>query len=126
MNSKKVIRELRRKYPGKKIIKNDEDNPTEILCEVKPTSEHPEYSLAISVIDKSIPHSHKKTKETYKVTKGKLKVYKDGKEFALTEGIELVVNPGEVHWAEGNETWIECHSEPGWTFKDHIRLSNAD
>ena len=64
MDSKKVIDELKRKYPGKKIIKNGEDNPSEILCEVDPSTNHPEYSLAVAVIDKSLPHSHKKTTET--------------------------------------------------------------
>lgn len=121
MNVKKVLQELQKKYPGKNIIKNDDDNcPTEILCEVEPSSEHPEYSLAVSIIDKSIPHSHKKTKETYKVIKGKLKVYKNSKEFVLNRGDEFVVNPGETHWAKGNETWVECYSEPGWVFEDHI------
>ena len=63
MNAKKVIEVLQKKYPGKKIIKNDGNNPTEILCEVEPSENHPEYSITVSVIDKSIPHSHKKTKE---------------------------------------------------------------
>jgi len=120
MDSKRAIEELKKKYPGKKIIKNDEGNPTEILCEIEPSSEHSEYSMAVSIIDKSIPHSHKKTKETYKVIKGTLKVYKDDKEFILNEGDELVINPGETHWAKGNETWVECYSEPGWIFEDHI------
>lgn len=32
----------------------------------------------------------------------------------------MIVNPGEVHWAEGDETWLECYSEPGWTSGDHV------
>ncbi len=120
MNSKKVIEELKKKYPEKKIIKNDEENTTEILCEIDPSTNHPEYSLAIAVIDKSAPHTHEKSKETYKVTKGKLALYIDSKKHELSEDEELVINPGQTHWAEGNETWIECYSEPGWTFEDHI------
>ncbi len=120
MNSKKVIEELNKKYPGKKIIKNDNDNPTEILCEVEPSSEHPKHSLAVAIIDKSAPHSHKKSKETYKVTKGKLTLHVDNKKHELNEGDELVIEPGQLHWAEGKETWIECYSEPGWTFEDHL------
>ena len=120
MNGLKVINELKKRYPNKKIIKNDKDNPTEILCETEPSSEHPEHSLVVSVIDKSIPHSHKKTTERYKVVKGKLRVYKNGKEFVLNEGDELKINPGETHWAEGDETWIECYSKPGWTLEDHL------
>lgn len=120
MNVGKVVEKLQEKYPGKKIIKNDEDNTTEILCEVDPSSDHHQYSLAIAVIDKSAPHTHKKSKETYKVTKGKLALYINGKKHELSEGEKLVIKPGQTHWAEGDETWIECYSEPGWTFEDHI------
>jgi len=120
MNAKKVVEELEKKYPDKKIIKNDDDNPTEILCEVDPSTNHPEHGLAVAVIDKSQPHTHKKSKETYKVTKGKLALFVDGKKHELGEGEKLVIEPGQIHWAKGDETWIECYSEPGWTFKDHI------
>lgn len=63
MNVKKVIGELQRKYPGKPILKNIEQNPTEILCEIEPTENHPDYSVTIAVIDKSILHYHKKITE---------------------------------------------------------------
>ena len=120
MNSKKVIEELKQKYPSKNIIKNDEDNPTEILCEVDPSTDHPNHSLVVAVIDKSQLHVHKKTRETYKVVKGKLTLYIDNKKRELSESEEVIIEPGQTHWAEGNETWIECYSEPGWTFDDHV------
>ena len=123
MNSKKVIKELQKKYPGKRIIKNDEDNPTEILCEVEPSENHPEYSLAVAVVDRSIPHKHKKTKETYKVIRGKLKLYKNGTGYLLNEGVSMIISPKEVHWAEGDETWVECYSKPGWTLEDHLLVA---
>jgi len=120
MNVKKVISELRKKYPGKKIIKNDENNPTEILCEVDPSRDHPKYSLAVAVVDKSLPHSHKNSEEIYKIIKGKLTLFIGSEKHELKEGEKLIIKPGQIHWAEGNETWIECYSEPGWTFEDHI------
>jgi len=120
MDVRKVVSQLKKKYTGKKIIKNDPENPTEILCEVEPTTDHPEYSLAISVIDKSKPHVHQKTQETYKVIKGSLDLYIDGQEHQLKEGEQITIQPGQKHWAKGDETWIECYSEPGWTLKDHI------
>lgn len=120
MNKKKVINKLKEKYPGKKIIAIPNDNPTEILCEVDPSLEHPDYSLAVAVIDKSEQHLHKKSKERYKIVKGKLSLFVDGTEHKLKEGEELVIEPNQLHWAEGNETWIECYSEPGWTLEDHI------
>lgn len=122
VNVQKVVAELKRRYPNKKIIKNGKECPTEILCEVEPSGDHPEYSLVVSVLDKSIPHVHKQTTENYKILKGVLKVFKDGQEFVLEEGDKLTVRPGEVHWAEGKETWFECHSQPGWTPNDHILI----
>src|SRR3989338_5220876 len=106
MNSKKIIKELKKKYPGKKIIKNNEDNPTEILCEVYPSTNHLEHSLAVAVIDKSFPHIHKKSRETYKVTKGKLILYIDNKKYKLSGGEKFIIEPSQVHWAEGDETWV--------------------
>jgi len=124
MNTSKVIRELEQKYTGKKIVKNQEENPTEILCEVEPTKEHPDHSLAIAVIDKSIPHVHKKTTEVYRIIKGKLKLYVDEKVINLNEEDKYEIEAGRVHWAEGKETWLECYSKPGWTFEDYILIDH--
>lgn len=120
MNVSKVISQLSKKYPNKKIIKNNEKNPTEILCEIDPSTDHPEYSLVVSVLDKSVLHIHRKTKEQYKVLKGILTIYKNNKKFMLKKEDTITVNPGEVHFAIGHETWFECYSEPGWTVDDHI------
>ena len=120
MNVNHVIQEMDRKYPGKAIFKNDENNPTEILCEVKPATQHPEYSLAISVIDKSIPHQHKNTVEIYNVIKGKLSLHVGDKTVTLNEGDSYEIPLNTIHWAEGKETWVECASKPGWTYNDHI------
>lgn len=120
MNTEKVIKGLSQKYPDKKIIKLPEDNPTEIICEVYPATNHPKKGIAIAIIDKSEPHYHKKTVETYKITKGELTVFISDKEYKLKEGDSLTVNPGKIHYATGNETWVEVYSEPGWTQEDHI------
>lgn len=121
MNVQKVVDELNHKFPGKFIIKNEQQGiVTEILCEVEPTDSHPSWSLAIAVVDKSAPHHHKQTTEIYHILKGKLTLHIDKKEIALEEGENYTIAPGKVHWAEGNETWIECRSQPGWTLEDHI------
>jgi len=120
MNIEKIINELSKKYPGKKIIKNREENPTEIICEVDPASNHPEKGIAIAVIDKSEPHYHKKTTEKYKVLKGKLIININGQDYKLQEKEELVIKPGSIHYAIGDETWVEVYSEPGWLSEDHI------
>ncbi len=120
MDTNKVVAELQHKYPGKKIIKLPEDSPTEILCEYEPTENHPEWSEAISVLDKSVPHYHKVLTETYEIQKGGLVVYKGKEKLRLKEGDTLVIEPGVIHWAEGSETWIKVSSNPGWAPEDHI------
>lgn len=126
MNIDDVITELNEKYPGKSIFKNNEETTTEILCEIDPSTEHPEYSNAIAVIDKSIPHIHYKATETYKVIRGELTLYIGNEVMALKEGESYVIKPNNVHWAKGDETWIEAYSEPGWTFEDQIIAKNRD
>ena len=126
MQVDKVVTELNKLYPGKSIFKNDDTTTTEILCEIEPTSEHPDYSNAIAIIDKSIPHIHYKTTETYKVLKGELKLHIGNEVFTLKESQSHVINPNNVHWAEGNETWIECYSKPGRTIEDQITAKNRD
>lgn len=64
MDIKNIIQKFEKCYPGKKIVKNDEEQPTEIICETEPTLEHPEYSVAIAVIDRSQEHYYKETTET--------------------------------------------------------------
>lgn len=126
MNVSKVVSELNHKYPGKSIFKNNEENTTEILCEIDPASEHPDYSNAVAVIDKSIPHIHYKTTETYKIMKGTLTLQVGKETIDLKEGESYVIMPNNPHWAEGDETWIECYSEPGWTIEDHISAKEKD
>lgn len=126
MNATKVINRLAKQYPNCTIIKNLDKNGrvTEIICETKPTQDHPEYSEAVAVIDSSIMHFHKKTTETYKVLKGELTVVTDKETFHLKEGDSLILKPGTVHANIGKETWVKVYSEPGWTLGDHIPLEN--
>ena len=120
MNSEKVNAELSQKYPNKKIIKLPEDNPTEILCEIDPAINHFKKSVAIAIIDKSESHYHKKATETYKVIKGILSIVIDGQKNKLEEGDSLSVKPRDIHYAIGDETWVEVYSKPGWVPEDHI------
>lgn len=122
MNAENVVNQLKSQYPGRPIVKNNRVKPTEILCEIDPTKGYPEYSLAVAVIDKSIPHYHKKLKEEYKVIRGNLTLHVNNKIVNLKQGDKYTILPHQTHWAEGNETWIECYSQPGWTIEDHIFL----
>ena len=123
MNTEKVIKELSQKYPGKNILKFPEDNPTEIICETDMEGSSTKKNFAVAVIDRSEPHYHKKTKEIYKIIKGELSLFIENQEHKLKEGDTLTIRRGEVHYAVGNETWVEVYSEPGWTQEDHILVS---
>ena len=120
MDADKIIKQLAREYPGKNIVKNNEANPSEIVCETKPATAPGEKGVAVAVIDRSKPHYHKTTVETYKVISGILIVYVNGQPHKLETGEKLVVLPGGVHYATGKETWVEVVSEPGWTSTDHF------
>ena len=130
MNVKSIIEELKKKYPNKLIIenKNEQGITTEIICETEPTSNHPEYSVAIAVIDSSAIHYHKKITETYKVLKGELKIFKynqdekEYKQYVVKEGESIVINPGEIHSNLGDEAWVEVLSKPGWLVDDYYNL----
>lgn len=126
MNVKAVIEKLKQKYPGKTIIKNLDKSGvvTEILCETKPTQDHPEYSEAIAVVDSSIMHFHKKLQETYTILSGKLTVITDVQLVSLGKGDKITMIPGTVHANIGHETWCLVSSRPGWTLGDHIPLEN--
>ena len=122
MNSKKICATLEKMYPGKAVMLLPEKNPTELLCEVEPSSAHPNFSVAIAVIDKNIPHKHLKTEEIYTVIRGELTLHAGEEVITLKRDESYTIEPGVVHWAEGDETWVECLSKPGWTKDDHILI----
>lgn len=122
MNIPNVIHQLQSQYPNKDILQNKDDNGQviEIICEVESTKEHPGWSKAIVVADRSLPHMHKQITETYTVIKGTLNVYIENEEHNLTTGQSITIPPNKIHHVEGNATWFEAHSEPGWYLEDHI------
>lgn len=119
MNITGIIEELKKKYPGKKILLNNRQNCTEILCEIEPTSAHPSYSEVISIIDKTDAHYHDKATEIYKVIKGALTLIIDGRKYVLNDGQSFTIEPGQIHEAIGSETWVKCSAKPGWKKNDH-------
>lgn len=120
MDVKKVINELRTTYPDKKIVVNNDQNPTEIICEIEPASNNPDKSVAVAVVDKSVAHFHRLSTEEYEVIRGNLKVKKNGKVKLLHPGQRIRIKPGEYHSAKGKETWIRVTSSPAWSLDDHF------
>jgi len=121
MNAPKIIAQLKSRYPRKTIVKNNEESPTEIICEIVPTVKDSKRSVAIAIIDRSEPHFHKNATERYEVTKGQLILSIDAVEYILHEGDKKTIRPGSVHFATGKETWVKTTSTPGWTPDDHIK-----
>lgn len=120
MNRDIVLQKLSELYPHSSIVCLPPENPTEIICETKPTKLHPEWSEAVAVIERSVPHFHKEMTEKYEVISGDLTVSIDGKLIHLKSGDSVIIEPYQVHFAFGNEAWIKVTAHPGWTSKDHI------
>ena len=97
MNSEELINKLNKEFPGRAVIPNDKTAPTEIICEVEPSTEHADYSLAIAYIKKSEPHRHIKAVETYEVEDEKLDLFLDGIKKTLNVGQSYIINPGVIH-----------------------------
>lgn len=111
---------LRHVYPGRVIVENTADGASELICELEPTHQHPEYSVAIAVIERSLPHVHTVATETYEVLEGTLDLVIDGVHQVLAQGDRVVISPGSVHYATGDAAWVQVTSRPGWTASDHI------
>ena len=123
MDTEKVQKELKEKYPGNNIVVIEDGEYQEIVCELEPSIDHPERSLALAVVGRSQSHYHKVSTEVYEVVKGELTIHIDGDTKILNEGEKLEIKPGIVHSAEGNECWFLTHSRPGWQFEDHILVT---
>lgn len=125
MISPEAIRELEQMYPGKTVLKLPLINPTEVICEVEPSTDHPDRSLAVALIEKSQPHFHAKSTETYVLKQGSLRLYVEGekKPRELIIGQPSIVLPWQVHYAEGEGALVEVGSKPGWTQADHFITS---
>ena len=96
------------------------ENPTEIICEFEPASEHPEYSIARAAIDSSEQHYNKLSSQTYAVLKGRLVLKLTKRDVVLYSGMSHVVPANTVHSAEAEGAIIEVTSHPGWTPEDRI------
>ena len=121
--SKRILSQLKSKYPDKNCYDLDERG-MHFVCEVEPVKEHPEYDRAIEVIISTKPHKHLKMTQYYTILSGTLDLHVGEKVIRLNAGEKYTVEPGNVHWAESeNESWVEIYSKPGWTKEDHIPVS---
>jgi mannose-6-phosphate isomerase-like protein (cupin superfamily) len=120
--SKRILDKLNLRYPGKNAY-DLSGKGIHFVCEIEPVKDHPEYDKAVEVILTSEPHKHLKMTQVYKVLEGSLTLHSDDKTILLNKDDQYVIEPGKIHWAEGNElTLVEIYSTPGWTKEDHIKV----
>lgn len=117
MNNVEVVKRLKQKYPGRNIILNNSDKPTEVVCEI-----NPENGEAVAVIDRSILHYHKYTTEYYSILEGELELFVDDKKYVLKKGDEFTIEPNKKHYAVGSATWVFVKSTPPWSAEDHFEI----
>jgi mannose-6-phosphate isomerase-like protein (cupin superfamily) len=125
-SKRQVISWLKLSYPGKAVFPNRKKDPTEIVCEVEPSTRHPSWSRAVAAIFDSAPHKHNRATETYKVLKGTLAVTIDGKTSTLEPGQSVRIKPGQVHSSRAvsdTPVLLEATSRPGWRFDDQIPVA---
>jgi len=115
INIESTKEELTKSYPGCRI-KISEDR-REMVAEISD-------DFAIAVIDKSQPHFHLKTRETYRVLRGTLFVACAGVGYVLQERETFTIEPGNIHYARAADkpVWTEVASTPAWSAKDHFVL----
>lgn len=125
MDEKKLaaaIKDFSFHYPDKSVLPNA--GHTEIICEVEPAVDHPEFSVAVVELERSDAHHHLKTTETYMVMRGLIRLHIGSRTVQLTRGNEFTIEPGQIHWAEaipeGALARVKVASKPGWTPEDHI------
>jgi len=115
INSESTRDELMSFFPGCRVkISEDRCEMVAEICD----------DFAIAVIDKSQPHFHLKTRETYRVLRGTLYAARVGVGHVLNEEDTLTIEPGNIHYARAaeNPVWIEVTSTPAWSANDHFVL----
>src|SRR5437762_14105988 len=108
----RIRQELSREYPGAHIVVTDDY--AEVIAEIAP-------GRAVAVIERSLPHFHRKMTEIYRGLKGTLYVAQGGRGYVLAPGESLTIEPGNVHFARSarEPAWVEVLSNPAWTPEDH-------
>jgi len=125
-----VLADLREEFPGRNIVCiPNEECPDEIVVELG-TTDDGLTGLALAVIWNSAAHHHNEMTEVYHIEDGVILLYvsKDGIGTVRRPmpGENYTIEPGTLHWADGNAVRVRVESSPPWTPKDHIQGSKDD
>ncbi len=109
----RICEELLREYPGARI--KVAPGGAEIIAELDPRR-------AVAVIERTAPHFHRRTTESYRALRGTLYVVCGGQGHVLAPGESLRIDPPLLHSARAADgvAWIEVLSDPMWTADDHL------
>ncbi len=109
-------------FPDANLVKLPKYNPTEIICEIDPTSDHPGYSIALSALSATAPHKHLQAVEEYEVIHGTILIKVGDSVKTLYEREKISIPVETVHSATSVEGFalVKVTSQPGWTPEDHL------
>ncbi len=109
-------------FPDAQLTKIPEDDPSEIICEIDPTSNHADYSIALAAISSSQAHKHILATEEYEVIHGAILLKIGDKIETLYEREKATIPPNTIHSATGVEDFamVKVTSQPGWSPHDHL------
>ena len=111
--------------------------PCEEIFEIVTDTDGLGWGLAVARIVESRPHVHEKTKETYTLISGVLKVHLWPPDIDALPKIILLAEPGQsvaipanvTHWAESPDenrgAMVLVLSIPAWNKEDHILIDSA-
>ena len=115
MDIERVVSDLQREFPGKSIVCVPKEHPREVIAELGKVAEST--SAAVAIIDRGPKHVHRATTETYVVETGQLRLHL---QIDLEPGDCFRIEPGWVHWSEGQATRVLAISTPPWKPEDYI------
>ena len=104
-------------FPDKNIVcLPDDDDPQEVIVELE-RAEDDSYSVAIALIQESLPHRNPGLVEAYLVEEGQLVIYIDEDMEILEQGGGLTFDADHVHWAialSSEPARVRVTSRPAW------------
>jgi mannose-6-phosphate isomerase-like protein (cupin superfamily) len=113
IDTESTRKQLVASYPGCRVKISDDKR--EMVAEISD-------DFAVAVIDRSQPHFHLRTRETYRVLTGTLYVARAGVGHVLNKDETITIEPGTIHYARAADkpVWVEVTSTPGWSPADHF------
>jgi mannose-6-phosphate isomerase-like protein (cupin superfamily) len=104
------------------LYQNIKVNPAEIVYEVTTWENALPFGIAIADIQRSEPHFHKVTAETYTVVQGNLEVSLNGEEHVLHPSDVIKIPPNVIHSARslsGTPARIAVTTIPEFSHEDY-------